>query len=352
MRVRLKDIADEVGVKPSTVSLVLNNQPKALTFSPETRRKIKEVAERLGYIPNAAARALVTRRTYNIGFIIPEYASRRWSNQFYSDMLNGVDEACYKHHYNLYARCHDLNDIADFVFPRGIAERDVDGLIISNAISPEILKKFEGLNIPCVRVGTPANIPDSPIPEFAPDLVGGYAQALEYLSRIGHRNVAYFNSGSVHSRYLADELSRYLSVSALADNMTLTRALTRDERCDEFSALDFMTFYFSLAASERPTAVITNPQTCLGILRELPKYNLNCPSELSVISNYDYNLFDYVSPGITALSYDNAAIASHAAETLLKMIDAKDRGETCPSKNDFPINLVIRQSCSSVSRPN
>lgn len=343
LRVRLKDIADEVGVRPSTVSLVLNDQPKAQTFSLATREKIKEVAARLGYIPNAAARALVTSRTYNLGFIIPEYASQRWSNQFYSDMLNGIDEICYKQGYSLFVHCCDLDDVVKFVFPRGVSERNVDGLIISNAISPEILKKFEELNMPCVRVGTPADIPGSPIPEFAPDLVRGYMQALEYLSRLGHRRIAYFNSGSLHSRYLADKLKQRLSQSSLAEKIMLNCMFTANVKCDEFSALDFMTDYFSCMESERPTAVITNPQACLGIFSETQKYNMACPRNLSIVSNYNYSLFDYIAPGITSMKYDNAAIAGRATEKLINMIGKK----TDEKDDNFPITLSVRQSCSA-----
>jgi LacI family transcriptional regulator len=328
---------------------VLNNQPKAQTFSPATRQKIKEVADRLGYIPNAAARALVTNRTYNIGFIIPEYASQRWSNQFYSDMLNGIDDVCYQHNYSLFVHCCNLSDALDFVFPRGITERNVDGLIISNAVGPEILKRFEELNIPCVRVGTPGGISKSVIPEFSPDLIKGYSLALEYLSRLGHRRIALFNSGSLHSRHLAEQLQARLTASAPETCVALSTLFTGNGKCDESSAREFVSEYFNYDESMRPTAVITNPQTCLGIFNELGNYNLAYPEDLSLISNYNYNLFDYVSPGITSLQYDNAAIAGHAARLLLDMIDGKLAKGDGIAKTDFPVTLNVRQSCVQVS---
>jgi LacI family transcriptional regulator len=327
---------------------VLNNQPKAQTFSPATRRKIKEVAERLGYIPNAAARALVTKRTYNIGFIIPEYASQRWSNQFYSDMLNGIDDVCYRRAYSLFVHCCNLSDALDFVFPRGVTERNVDGLIISNAVAPEILTRFEDLKIPCVRVGVPGGIADSPIPEFSPDLVNGYSLALDYLSRLGHRRIALFDSGSLHSRHLAEQLQFSVAAGGLENGVELSTLFTGTGTCDESSAREFVTAYFGQDEARRPTAVITNPQTCLGIVNEIGKYNLACPGDLSLISNYTYKLFDYVSPGITSLLYDNAAIAGHAAQRLLDTIDGQADKTARLAKIDFPVTLKVRQSCAPV----
>jgi DNA-binding LacI/PurR family transcriptional regulator len=349
LRARLKDIADEVGVRPSTVSLTLNKHPKALTFSLETRQKIKEVAERMGYIPNAAARALVTNRTFNIGFIIPEYASQRWSNQFYSDMLNGIDETCYKNNYSLFVHCCNLNNALDFVFPRGISERNVEGLIISNAISPEVLKRFEELKIPCVRIGAPGNPSKSAIPEFSPDLPMGYMMALEHLSELGHNKVAVFDSGSKHSKYLSEELKKRLKKSKLSEKMELTYLFTGNGKCDEHSASEFINKYLKIDKSERPSAVITNPQTCLGIFNGLRKNNLNCPEDLSIISNYQYNLFELIAPGITSLEYDNSYLASQATKELLDMIDEKQRKRTGKPKMDLPIKLAVRQSCKKIS---
>ena len=68
--VTLKKIAEEVGVQESTVSRILNKKYSSIKFSEETRKKVTETAERLGYQPNAAARALATKRTGYLGSIL------------------------------------------------------------------------------------------------------------------------------------------------------------------------------------------------------------------------------------------------------------------------------------------
>ena len=62
----LKDLAKECGVSVATVSKALNGQPD---IAPATRERIRAAARRMGYLPNAAARALKTNRTYNLGVL-------------------------------------------------------------------------------------------------------------------------------------------------------------------------------------------------------------------------------------------------------------------------------------------
>ena len=78
-RVTLADVANEVNVSKTTVSMVLNN--KNINVSEETRNRIFEAAEKLNYIPNSLARSLSTKKTYTIGFIIPNietHFSQKW----------------------------------------------------------------------------------------------------------------------------------------------------------------------------------------------------------------------------------------------------------------------------------
>lgn len=344
MRIRLKDVAELAGVQPSTVSLVLNKHPKSQTFTSAVRQRIFDAAEKLGYRPNAAARALVTSRTYNIGFIVPEYAAQRWSNPFYAEFLNGIDDTCSKHNYSLMVHCCNPEKTVDFVFPRSVTERSIDGLIISNAISDSMLKLFEQLKVPCVRVGFTGKNDGSTLPVFGPDMLRGRILALEYLVRLGHRDVIFLNSGSQHTRNIAGQLEEHVRQSSLADRIKIHSVFTPDGKCDASAASIFFSNYFNFPEKMRPSAVITNPQTCLGILKEMEKYGMRCPHDLSLISNYNYEAFDFISPGITSLKYDNSVIGAYAAERLLEIIDSNAVKNI--SKPEFPVTLEIRQSCA------
>ncbi len=73
-KVTLKEIAQEVGLSPSAVSLVLNDRP--CRISDENRRRIKEVAARKRYVPNQIARSLVMQQSRTLGLIVPNIMSR------------------------------------------------------------------------------------------------------------------------------------------------------------------------------------------------------------------------------------------------------------------------------------
>ena len=79
----LLDIAKEVGLSKTTVSMVLNK--KDINVSEETRNRIFEAAKRLNYIPNSLARSLSTKKSYTIGFIIPDI-----ENPFFSEMAKAI----------------------------------------------------------------------------------------------------------------------------------------------------------------------------------------------------------------------------------------------------------------------
>lgn len=85
--VSLKDIAKECGVSTATVSKALNGQHD---IGEETKARVRETAERMGYFPNAAARALKTNRSYNVGVLFQEEAGSGLTHEYFSGVLNGI----------------------------------------------------------------------------------------------------------------------------------------------------------------------------------------------------------------------------------------------------------------------
>ena len=98
----LLDIAKEVNLSKTTVSMVLNK--KDINVSEETRNKILEAAKRLNYIPNSLARSLSTKKTYTIGFIIPDI-----ENPFFSEMAKAIESEAEKYGYSMIL-CNTFNN--------------------------------------------------------------------------------------------------------------------------------------------------------------------------------------------------------------------------------------------------
>ena len=81
----LKDLAKECGVSVATVSKALNDQPD---IAQATRERIHAAARRMGYLPNAAARALKTNRTYNLGVLFVDEKQSGLTHEYFSAVLD------------------------------------------------------------------------------------------------------------------------------------------------------------------------------------------------------------------------------------------------------------------------
>ena len=122
-KVTLRDIAREVGLSTTAVSLVLNDRP--CKISEESRRRIKEVARRKRYIPNQIARSLVTRRSQTIGLVVPNIESR-----FFSSLARRLELGCRERGYVLLITNSDDSADNDAALVRLLANRGVDGIFV------------------------------------------------------------------------------------------------------------------------------------------------------------------------------------------------------------------------------
>src|SRR5215207_6909864 len=85
--VTMDEVAKAAGVSQATVSRVVNGNPRV---NSATKRQVERTIERLGFVPNVAARTLVTRRSDSIGVVITEPATRVFGDPFFAQVLRGV----------------------------------------------------------------------------------------------------------------------------------------------------------------------------------------------------------------------------------------------------------------------
>lgn len=187
-KIRIKDIAKEAQVSITTVSQVLNDKP--IRVAEETRRRIKDIAESMGYTPNLVAKSLVTKETKTIGLIIPDI-----ENAYFSSLAKAVEDAARQKGYMVLLMNTDDSHTLQMKVLKLLVDRQVDGLLLTmanesyEAESQEQLKSFlEALPIPVVMV-------DRYIESAALDAVyfdnvlGGY-MATEHLIHKGYKRIA------------------------------------------------------------------------------------------------------------------------------------------------------------------
>lgn len=119
----IKDIAKALGFSPSTVSRALRD---GYEISEETKRIVKEYAEKIDYKSNPIALSLKGRRSHSIGVVVCEVA-----NSFFSQAINGIESIAYNNGYRvIISQSHDLYE-REVINTKHLANSSVDGLLIS-----------------------------------------------------------------------------------------------------------------------------------------------------------------------------------------------------------------------------
>jgi LacI family transcriptional regulator len=145
-KITIKDIAKEIGVDPSTVSKALRKQSD---ISVEMQKKIKKIADKLGYRPNLLAKSLINKRSNILGVIVPDLRI-----SFFSEATRGIYEEATKNGYETILLVHDENVENEKRKLEFLSDINVDGILL-NAVDEttnlDLYKKLhsEGIKIIC-----------------------------------------------------------------------------------------------------------------------------------------------------------------------------------------------------------
>lgn len=200
----MKDIAERVGVSKTTVSMVINK--KDSNISEETKKKIYDIIEETGYIPNNIARGLNTRKSGSIGIIIPDI-----SNPFFSELSRAVEDCANKLGYNVILCNSDNNADKEKKYVELLISKLIDGIILIPGEKSESSANILKLN------GIPFVFVDRYIKGFE-DCPGvyfnnkqGIKDGIEYLYNKGKRNIA-FVSGPKKININKERISGYKEI--------------------------------------------------------------------------------------------------------------------------------------------
>ncbi len=184
-RPTLEEVAALAGVGRGTVSRVINGSPRV---SEKARSAVEQAIAELGYVPNRAARTLVTSRTDSIALIVPEAETRLFSEPYFSDIISGVA-----------AELSETDMQLLLVLVRNQRERErlsayltaqrVDGVLVVAVHQDDPLPSMlESLEIPSVLAGRRGDL--EPLSYVAADNAGGARMAVRHLLRRGCRQIA------------------------------------------------------------------------------------------------------------------------------------------------------------------
>ncbi len=345
--VTLKDIAKAVGVGESTVSRVLNRTPNPIKISEETSEKIFRAAKELGYQPNAAARALATRKTGHIGFILSDAVTDGFANSFFAQGLAGVEQACRERGYGLNISLYNLSNIDSFIFPPKVSQRSVDGLVLIGYVEAAVVHRFKEFGIPCICIGEDVEVAGI-VPIVASDTFGGRWMSIQYAVKLGHKRIL-FDAGS-HRR--PKEIGQLLIEKAKQEPETASCSITLLDDANHLSNYSTAKYiirqWLSTPKHQRPTMIMASDQSLFALLSEMDKHGLRCPEDISLLSNCESRLCEFARPALTSVWQDLFKMGQTAANILIDCLETGEELTVQHSKDDFPCKLFIRESCARI----
>lgn len=333
--VSLKELAQHLGLSPTTLSWVLNDAPAASSIPKETKTRILAAAKKFNYRPNYLARSLRVQKTNTIGVIVPEL-----SDGYSAMVLNGVEATLTTAEYFYLTASHLHKDDLLSKLPRMLVERQVEGII---AVDTPI--RFEP-TIPVVNVSGHDAI------EGVTNVVLNHQHAAElgigHLYNLGHRRIAVIKG----QEFSSDTIVRWETIMAAASkrgtpiDARLTVQLLGDSPSPEvgYSAMKAL-----LASGEAFTAVFAfNDISAIGAIRALEEMGLRVPADVSVLGFDDIYAAAFHNPALTTIRQPLFEMGSIAAKTLLERLSG-DPTDEIPKEVSVEPTIIVRQSTSRVS---
>ncbi len=333
-RKTIADVARAAGVSKSTVSRVLGGKTRYMKA--ETRERVLQAINTLGYRPSVVARSLISKRTLTAGLLISDIG-----NPFYHEVIRGVEDVAVAHDYSIFFCNTNYDPARSKRHFHSLVDKQVDGVLFmaSGDYSQWTLIEAARHSLPLVLVDwSLAEVPPQALlSDIILDFESGIREAVAHLVSLGHRRIAHV-SGPESLETARKRKEAFLA--ALQDyGLASTEALVIEGNLrveGGRQALDAI-----LNATPRPTAVLTaNDLTALGLLWEARQRGIGVPEQLSIVGLDDITLASQVTPSLTTISLPRYDLGKIAMQMLLEMLQTPGK---CLSRQ-VKTHLVVRQS--------
>ncbi len=311
-RPTIHEVAAASGVSIGTVSRVAVGSPHV---APETRAQVLAAMVKLGYQPNAAARAMRTKQTKTIGFLLPDL-----TNQVFARVAQGAETILAPEGYMLFAFSSNRSPTREVAFLQAARQRQMDGLIVSLAdeTAGEPIKELN-------RMGVPIIVLDRDVPVPADVVYSEHIQPIEtvvnQLLELGHRRIGLITA-SQNIRPGRDRVTgfkRALTKAGIPIDEWLIRAWRQSSEHGAAETHDLLT------GSDPPTAILAaGSDIFYGALRAVRLLGLSIPDDISFVGTDDPLLGELVYPPITVINRDMTEVGCQAARLLLDRLNGLD----------------------------
>jgi len=327
----MKDIAEYLGVSPSTVSRAVNNTGYV---SQELRHRIEQAVRELDYQPNLLARGLRKQATNMVGLVVPDLM-----NPHYTGVAQTIEGLLAEHDYRLILSVSKENPQSELFYLQALHKQRVAGIIISSV----------GKNDPylghLVRQGIPVVAHSREVKSPGVDNVlasdaEGALQVTRHLIHLGHRKIAIIcgpqelSTGRERLRGYIEALTE--AGISVRESLIKVGAFQRSFGAEAAAQL--------LDAPDRPTAIFAaGGELMTGLMKAFFERGVDIPAEMSVVGYDDPDWFSFWHPPITTVAMDVDFLSRKTVELLLRRLSAPKAVRRSVNVS-VPISFVVRSS--------
>jgi LacI family transcriptional regulator len=337
-RATLRDVAQAVGVNPSTASRALNAKTRHLV-SGAIERRVRAAAESLGYRPNAIASSLRTRRSHMVAVIVPDI-----TNPLFPPIVRAIEDALRQDGYTAIVANIGYDGARQEELIAAMQAQGVDGFILATARRRDpLIERHAAEGLPIVLVNRRVEADD--VAAIVNDDALGIRFVVRHLVELGHRRIAHVAGPSAMSTGHARQ--RAFLAALAAEGLEAEKRLVA--AAAHFNIAEGRATLLKIMARGEPfTAVVAaNDLLALGCYEALKERGLSCPAEMSVTGFDDMPFVDRVAPPLTTVRIDHEALGAGAAKALVALIDGR---AAAPQHVKLAPQLIVRRSTAAPPR--
>ncbi len=329
----IKNIARELGVSVSTVSRALHGHP---SISRKTTERIRNYAEKMGYMPDAVAQGLKHKNTRTIGVIVPEIR-----HDFFSSAIDGIEEIAYKQGYTVLIAKSNENYEREIESTRIFISNRVAGVIASVSQYTENGEHFQQL----MDRGIPVVLFDRVLDDFAGDkvIIDDFEASYDVVNHLidaGYKRIAHLSGPSQLSisRNRLEGYKKALQEHAVDIDENLITTCELSEEGGENGVGELLRRKVSFDA-----IFAINDPVAVGAHRKLKELGYRIPDQIGLAGFSNNPVTKIIDPPLTTTDQHGYELGRQSARILLDNINKVSR-ETEPRTVIVPGTLIIRKS--------
>ena len=330
--ITIKDIAQQSGLSVITVSRALSGTGYVRK---ETKEKILQIAEELGYTKNSAASSLRTRMTKILGVVVVDN-----SNPFYAEVVKGIEIEARRNGYSIILVNTDRNYENEVNAINTLLQRRVDGLIITAVQQKtddiaELVKR----HIPNVILGSRLEgIKTNYI--YSDDEDGGY-KAATHLIDLGKRNILLFNGMKYKYAARMREKGVKKAVAKVKAKTDVSLHVYRTIEGFENAYQSFKSTFSNLSIQgiDIDAIICYNDIYAYAVIKYLNELGVRIPDEIAIVGFDDLPFSSILNPPLTTISVDKMRLGMEAFKALIKSIEDGTLADIV-----LPVELVRRKT--------